>query len=125
MSRSRRRGLVASAAICVLSVSTADAQTPAPERTVAAQGLASVKVIAPKDRTHEAPIRAAVESAEAKALPRDGGRPREGHDAGPPLGPHASEGSSRSPTRRPRPTVPSVSTAPSGPIASAARSAPR
>ena len=29
-----------------------------------------MKVIAPKDRTHEAPIRAAVEAAEAKALPR-------------------------------------------------------
>ena len=70
MSRSRRRCLVASAAICVLSASTAHAQTPAPERTVAAQGVASVKVVAPKDRTHEAPIRAAVEAAEAKALPR-------------------------------------------------------
>ena len=70
MSRSRRRCLVASAAICVLSASTAQAQTPAPERTVAAQGAASVKVIAPKDRTHEGPIRAAVEAAEAKALPR-------------------------------------------------------
>ena len=126
MSRSRRRCLVASAAICVLSASTADAQTPAPERTVAAQGLASVKVIAPKDRTHEAPIRAAVEAAEAKALPRTmAGRPREGHDAGPPLGPARSERSSRSPTRRLRPTAPSASTAPSGPIASAARSAPR
>jgi type IV secretory pathway TrbL component len=43
MSRSRRRCLVASAAICVL--------------------------VAPKDRTHEGPIRAAVEAAEAKALP--------------------------------------------------------
>ena len=70
MSRSRRRCLVASAVICVLCASTAHAQTPAPERTVAAQGLASVKVVAPKDRTHEAPIRAAVEAAEAKALPR-------------------------------------------------------
>ena len=69
MSRSRRRALVASAAICVLSASTAHAQTPAPERTVAAQGVASVKVVAPKDRTHEGPIRAAVEAAEAKALP--------------------------------------------------------
>ena len=34
------------------------------------RALASVKVVAPKDRTHEAPIRAAVEAAEAKALPR-------------------------------------------------------
>jgi hypothetical protein len=31
--------------------------------------VASVKVVAPKDRTHEGPIRAAVEAAEAKALP--------------------------------------------------------
>jgi hypothetical protein len=69
MSRSRRRCLVASAAICVLCASTAHAQAPAPERTVAAQGVASVKVVAPKDRTHEGPIRAAVEAAEAKALP--------------------------------------------------------
>jgi Protein of unknown function (DUF541) len=69
MSRSRRRCLVASAAICVLSASAAHAQAPAPERTVAAQGVASVKVVAPKDRTHEGPIRAAVEAAEAKALP--------------------------------------------------------
>ena len=70
MSRSRRHCLVASLAICVLSASSAQAQTPAPERTVAAQGVASVKVVAPKDRTHEGPIRAAVEAAEAKALPR-------------------------------------------------------
>ena len=70
MSRSRRRCLVASAAICVLCASTAHAQAPAPERTIAAQGVASVKVVAPKDRTHEAPIRAAVDAAEAKALPR-------------------------------------------------------
>jgi hypothetical protein len=71
MSRSRRRCLVASVAVCVLSASSAQAQTPAPERTVAAQGVASVKVVAPKDRKHEAPIRAAVEAAEAaKALPR-------------------------------------------------------
>jgi hypothetical protein len=69
MSRSRRRCLVVSAAIGVLSASTAHAQTPAPERTVATQGVASVKVVAPKDRTHEGPIRAAVEAAEAKALP--------------------------------------------------------
>jgi hypothetical protein len=70
MSRSRRLCLLASLAICVLSASTAQAQSPAPERTVAATGAASVKVIAPKDRTHEEPIHAAVEAAEAKALPR-------------------------------------------------------
>jgi hypothetical protein len=70
MSRSRRHCLIASLAICVLSASSAQAQTPAPERTVAAQGVASVKVVAPKDRKHEGPIRAAVEAAEAKALPR-------------------------------------------------------
>ena len=70
MSRSRRHCLVASMAVCVLFASSAQAQTPAPERTVAAQGVASVKVVAPKYRKHEAPIRAAVEAAEAKALPR-------------------------------------------------------
>lgn len=70
MSWSRRHRLVASVAVSVLSASSAQAQTPAPERTVAAQGVASVKVVAPKDRKHEAPIRAAVEAAEAKALPR-------------------------------------------------------
>ena len=70
MSRSRSSCLAASAAFCVLSVSTAQAQSPAPDRTVAAQGAASVTVIKPKDRTHEGPIHAAVEAAEAKALPR-------------------------------------------------------
>jgi len=70
MSRSRSSCLVASAAICVLSASTARAQSPAPDRTVSAQGAASVTVVKPGDRTHEAPIRAAVEAAEAKALPR-------------------------------------------------------
>ena len=70
MSRSRSSCLAASAAICMLSASTAQAQSPAPERTVAAQGAASVTVIKPKDRTHEGPIHAAVEAAEAKALPR-------------------------------------------------------
>jgi uncharacterized protein YggE len=71
MSRSRRRCLIASLAVASLCVSsTAYAQSPAPERTVAAQGAASVKVVAPKDRAHEGPIRAAVEAAEAKALPR-------------------------------------------------------
>jgi uncharacterized protein YggE len=70
MSRSRRRCLIASVAVFVLSASTAQAQSAAPDRTVAATGAASVKVVAPKDRTHEAPIHAAVESAEAKALPR-------------------------------------------------------
>jgi uncharacterized protein DUF541 len=70
MSRSRRRCAVASLAIGALSTSAAQAQTPAPARTVATQGIASVKVVAPQDRKHEAPIRAAVEAAEAKALPR-------------------------------------------------------
>jgi hypothetical protein len=69
MSRSRTC-LIASVAVSVLSASTAQAQSPAPDRTVAAQGAASVKVVAPKDRTHEGPIREAVEAAEAKALPR-------------------------------------------------------
>jgi hypothetical protein len=62
--------LIAAAAIALLSVSTADAQAPAPARTVAALGVASAKVKPPSDRRHEAPIRAAVEAAEAKALPR-------------------------------------------------------
>ncbi len=70
MSRSCRHCLVASLAVGALSASSAQAQAPAPERTVAAQGVASVKVVAPKDRTHEGPIRAAVEAAESKALPR-------------------------------------------------------
>src|SRR4051794_27142296 len=70
MSRSRRRCLIASAAVFVLSAPAAQAQSPAPDRTVAATGAASVKVVAPKDRNHEAPIHAAVEAAEAKALPR-------------------------------------------------------
>jgi hypothetical protein len=70
MSRSRRRCLVAALAIAVVPVSAARAQQPAPERSVSAQGAASVKVKAPSDRAHEAPIRAAVEAAEDKALPR-------------------------------------------------------
>src|SRR5512133_244642 len=70
MSRSHRRCLVAVLTIAVVPVSAAHAQQPAPERSVAAQGVASVKVVAPKDRRHEGPIRAAVEAAEAKALPR-------------------------------------------------------
>ena len=107
MSRSRRHCLVASLAVCVLSASSAQAQTPAPERTVAAQGVASVKVIAPKDRTHEAPIRAAVEAAEAKALPRAMAAAREkATDAGPAVGPHARARSSRSPTRQTSPYGP-------------------
>jgi hypothetical protein len=69
MNRSRRCCLIASAAVFVLSASTAQAQSAA-DRTVAATGAASVKVVAPKDRTHEGPIHAAVEAAEAKALPR-------------------------------------------------------
>jgi hypothetical protein len=70
MSRSHRRCLVAVLAAAVVPVSAASAQQPAPERTVEAQGVASVKVTPPKDRKHEAPIRAAVEAAEAKAVPR-------------------------------------------------------
>jgi Protein of unknown function (DUF541) len=66
MSRSQRRCLVAALTIAVLPVSAARAQ----DRSVAAQGVASVKVTPPSDRKHEAPIRAAVEAAEAKALPR-------------------------------------------------------
>lgn len=66
MSRSRRRCLVAALTIVVLPVSAARAQ----DRSVAAQGVASVKVTPPSDRQHEAPIRAAVEAAEDKALPR-------------------------------------------------------
>jgi uncharacterized protein YggE len=70
MSRSRSSCLVASMAIWMLGASSAQAQSTAPERTVAAQGAASVTVIKPEDRTHERPIHAAVEAAEAKALPR-------------------------------------------------------
>ena len=47
MSRSHRQCLIPSLAICLLSAASAQAQTPAPERTVAAQGVASVKVVAP------------------------------------------------------------------------------
>lgn len=65
---SRSMSLVAVAVALAVFASSAAAQTPA--RTVAAQGVASVKVDAPADRTHEGPIRAAVEAAEAKALPR-------------------------------------------------------
>jgi uncharacterized protein DUF541 len=67
---SRSRCLIAVPAIVLLTASTAHAQQPAPARTVAALGSASVKVKPPSDRKHEAPIRAAVEAAEAKALPR-------------------------------------------------------
>jgi hypothetical protein len=69
MSRSRCL-LVASSVAAMLSPASALAQQPAPDRTVGATGVASVKVKAPSDRTHEAPIRAAVEAAEKKALPR-------------------------------------------------------
>ncbi|HEX7299919.1 MAG TPA: SIMPL domain-containing protein [Solirubrobacteraceae bacterium] len=62
------RSTVAVVAIALLPVSAARAQAPA--RTVEAQGAASVKVKAPSDKKHEAPIRAAVEAAEARALPR-------------------------------------------------------
>jgi len=68
MSRSRRRCLIAALAVAALPPATAAAQQPA--RTVAAQGVASAKVTPPSDREHEAPIRAAVEAAEGKALPR-------------------------------------------------------
>jgi len=70
MSRSHRRCLVAALTTAVVPVSAAVAQQPAPERSVSAQGAASVKVTAPSDRKHEAPIRAAVEAAEHKAVPR-------------------------------------------------------
>jgi hypothetical protein len=62
------RWVIAVVVLALLPLSTAHAQAPA--RTVAAQGAASVKVKAPSDKKHEAPIRAAVEAAEAKALPR-------------------------------------------------------
>ena len=98
MSRSRRRCLVASAAICVLCASTAHAQTPAPERTVAAQGVASVKVVAPKDRTPRGadPRRRRGRRDQGTAA-RDGSRAREGHHV---AGSRASRWaqSSRSPT---------------------------
>ena len=67
---SRSRCLLVASTLAVLVPASANAQTPAPDRTVQATGVASVKVKAPKDRTHEAPIRAAVEAAEDKALPR-------------------------------------------------------
>jgi hypothetical protein len=65
---SRFRCLIAVPAVVLSTAATAHAQQPAP--TVASQGAASVKVKPPSDRKHEAPIRAAVEAAEAKALPR-------------------------------------------------------
>jgi hypothetical protein len=67
---SRSRCLLVASTLAVLVPASANAQTPAPDRTVQATGVASVKVKAPKDRAHEAPIRAAVEAAEDKALPR-------------------------------------------------------
>jgi hypothetical protein len=66
---SRSRCLLVASSILALLPASAAAQQPA-GRTVAATGVASVKVKAPSDRTHEAPIRAAVEAAEEKALPR-------------------------------------------------------
>jgi uncharacterized protein DUF541 len=66
---SRSRCLLVASSILALLPASAAAQQPA-GRTVAATGVASVKVKAPSDRSHEAPIRAAVEAAEAKALPR-------------------------------------------------------
>jgi hypothetical protein len=67
---SRSRCLLVASSIALLLPASAMAQQPAPGRTVEATGVASVKVKAPSDRTHEAPIRAAVDAAEAKALPR-------------------------------------------------------
>ena len=67
---SRSRCLLVASTLAVLVPASANAQMPAPDRTVQATGVASVKVKAPKDRAHEAPIRAAVEAAEDKALPR-------------------------------------------------------
>ena len=67
---SRSRCLLVASSLAVLLPASAAAQQPAPGRTVEATGVASVKVDPPRDRTHEAPIRAAVEAAEAKALPR-------------------------------------------------------
>jgi Protein of unknown function (DUF541) len=67
---SRSRCLLVASTIAVLVPASASAQAPAPDRTIQATGIASVRVEAPTDRTHEAPIREAVEAAEAKALPR-------------------------------------------------------
>lgn len=64
----RSRCLLVVSTVAVLLPASAQAQTP--DRTIQATGVASVKVKAPSDRTHEAPIRAAVEAAEEKALPR-------------------------------------------------------
>jgi hypothetical protein len=66
----RSRCLLVASTVAVLLPASAQAQTPGPDRTIQATGVASVKVKAPSDRTHEAPIRAAVEAAEEKALPR-------------------------------------------------------
>src|SRR3954466_6232424 len=67
---SRSRCLLVASTVAVVLPASAQAQTPGPDRTGEATGVASVKVKAPRDRRHEAPIRAAVEAAEAKALPR-------------------------------------------------------
>jgi Protein of unknown function (DUF541) len=66
----RSRCLLVASTVAMLLPASALAQTPGPDRTIEATGVASVKVRAPSDRTHEAPIRAAVEAAEEKALPR-------------------------------------------------------
>jgi Protein of unknown function (DUF541) len=66
----RSRCLLVASTVAMLLPASALAQTPGPDRTIEATGVASVKVKAPSDRTHEAPIRAAVEAAEEKALPR-------------------------------------------------------
>lgn len=70
MSRSYRRCLAVAVTALVVPAPAALAQQGTPEHTVATQGLASVRVTPPRDRHHEAPIRAAVEAAEDKALPR-------------------------------------------------------
>jgi uncharacterized protein YggE len=68
MSRSSRCSLVAVAAALVPAApALAQAPTP-PPKTVSAQGTASAQV-KPNDRTSNASIAAAVEAAEAKALP--------------------------------------------------------
>src|SRR3954469_5155626 len=67
---SRSRCLLVAFSIAILLPASARAQQPAPARTVEAAGVASVKVKPPSDRKHEAPIRAAVEAAEHKSLPR-------------------------------------------------------
>ena len=90
MSRSRRHCLVASAAICVLSASTAHAQSPAPERTVAAQGVGEREgrhAQGPHPRGADPRRRRGGRGQGAAA--RDRRRALQGRRAGAPLGPHA------------------------------------